>query len=139
MGIFDQVAGQVLGQVAGQALGNGSQAQQLVGPLLQMLGGGGLGNLVTQLTQGGLGNVVQSWISTGQNLPVSGEQLGQALGPDITGQLAQQVGLNGADLHGALAQVLPGLVDHLTPSGQLPQPGAAMPDLGSVLGKMFGG
>ena len=135
MGLLDNI----VGQVAGQALGGGN-AQSLVGPLLQALGNGGLQNLIGQLTQGGLGNVVQSWVSTGANLPVSADQLQQALGSsDLAQKLAQQVGLNGADLHGALANVLPGLVDHLTPGGQVPQADAAMPDVGSVLGKIFGG
>ena len=32
--------------------------------------------------QGGLGDVVDSWVGTGQNLPVSPDQLGGVLGDD---------------------------------------------------------
>ena len=81
---------------------------------------GGLGGLLDKLQKGGLANVVNSWVGSGQNQPVSPGQLGPALGPDILKTLAQRSGLSEEDLIKQLSQVLPGLVDKLTPNGRLP-------------------
>jgi uncharacterized protein YidB (DUF937 family) len=67
--------------------------------------------------------VVDSWISTGANQPVDPQQLGSALGPDTTAQLAQKTGLSIEALLPILAAVLPLVIDHLTPGGQLPPGG----------------
>ena len=81
---------------------------------------GGLGGLLDKLQKGGLGNAINSWIGPGQNQPVSPGQLGSALGPDIIKTLAQRSGLSEEELTRQLSQVLPGLVDKLTPQGRLP-------------------
>jgi uncharacterized protein YidB (DUF937 family) len=86
-------------------------------------GGGllsGLGGLLSKLQQGGLGDVANSWVSTGQNQPITPSQLGTALGPDIISTLAQKTGLSEQELKTQLSQVLPGIVDKLTPKGRLP-------------------
>jgi len=80
----------------------------------------GLGGLVDKLQKGGLGNLINSWVGPGQNQPVSHNQLGPALGPDIIKTLAQRSGLSEEELTRQLSQVLPGLVDKLTPNGRLP-------------------
>jgi uncharacterized protein YidB (DUF937 family) len=80
----------------------------------------GLGGLVDKLQKGGLGNLINSWVGPGQNQPVSPHQLGPALGPDIIKTLAQRSGLSEEELTRQLSQVLPGLVDKLTPNGRLP-------------------
>jgi uncharacterized protein YidB (DUF937 family) len=78
------------------------------------LGGlGGLAGLVQQLQKGGLADQVGSWVSTGQNLPVSPEQLQGALGNDMLGQLAQSVGLDAGQAAGPLAQLLPQVLGKL--------------------------
>jgi uncharacterized protein YidB (DUF937 family) len=81
---------------------------------------GGLGGLLDKLQKGGLGNAANSWVGSGQNQPVSPGQLGSALGPNIIKTLAQRSGLSEEDITKQLSQVLPGLVDKLTPQGRLP-------------------
>jgi uncharacterized protein YidB (DUF937 family) len=81
---------------------------------------GGLGGLLDKLQQGGLGNAINSWIGTGQNQPVSPGQLGSALGPSIIKMLAQKSGLSEEEIAQQLSQVLPGIVDKLSPNGRLP-------------------
>jgi uncharacterized protein YidB (DUF937 family) len=136
MGLLDSIVGAVAG--GGQG-GGGNGMAQLLPALLQMLnngqqgGGSPLGGLVAQLTQGGLGDAVQSWISTGQNMPVSAEQLQSALGGANLQQLAQQFGIDPSQIAGQLSQQLPGLVDQMTPQGQLPTGG-----LQDVLGSLSG-
>ncbi len=137
MGLLDSVIGAL-----GQGQGGGGQADLLkavVGMLAQGGQGGqggGLADIVSRLQQGGLGDVVGSWIGTGQNLPVSPDQLGGALGADVISQLTQHTGMNSGDLLGQLAHMLPQVVDHLTPNGQLPQGGSL--DMGAVLGQLLG-
>ena len=81
---------------------------------------GGLGGLLNKLEQGGLGDVTKSWVGSGQNQPVSPGQLGSALGPSIIKMLSQKSGISEEEITKQLSQVLPGLVDKLTPSGRLP-------------------
>ena len=64
--------------------------------------------------------MTNSWVGSGQNQPVSPSQVGSALGPSIMKTLSQQTGLSEDDLTKQLSQVLPGLVDKLTPNGRLP-------------------
>ena len=60
------------------ALGATEAHAGLVTSALEALGGAsgsGLGGLVEAFQAKGLGDVVASWIGTGQNLPVSAEQI----------------------------------------------------------------
>lgn len=125
--------GGMLGGVLGSALGGGG-----AGAGAGAGGLGGLGALLEQLQQGGLGDAAQSWVSTGQNQPVSGDQLAAALGADRIGALAQQVGMPAGDLSSQLAQYLPQVVDQLTPNGQLPSADGNA-DLGGLLNSVLGG
>ena len=102
---------------AGQPATTGSQptSDEGAGGLL-----GGLGGLLNKLQQGGLGNVANSWVGSGQNQPVAPGQLGSALGPSIIKMLAQKSGLSEEEITKQLSQVLPGIVDKLTPNGKLP-------------------
>src|SRR4029077_19769397 len=81
---------------------------------------GGLGGLLDKLQKGGLGNVANSWVGSGQNQPVAPAQLGPALGSDLIKTLAQRSGLSEEELTKQLSQILPGVVDKLTPAGRLP-------------------
>ena len=81
---------------------------------------GGLGGLLNRLQQGGLANAANSWVGSGQNQPVAPGQLGSALGPDIIKVLAGRTGLPEEELTKQLSQVLPGVVNNLTPAGRLP-------------------
>ena len=80
----------------------------------------GLGGLLERFQQGGQGNAINSWIGSGQNQPVQPGQLGTVLGPNIIKALAQSSGLSEAELTRQLSQVLPGVVDKLTPNGRMP-------------------
>jgi uncharacterized protein YidB (DUF937 family) len=81
---------------------------------------GGLGGLLNKLQQGGLANTANSWVGSEQNQPVSPNQLGSALGPSIIKMLAQKSGLSEEEITKQVSQVLPGIVDKLTPNGRLP-------------------
>jgi len=81
---------------------------------------GGLGGLLDRLQKGGLGDVASSWVGSGQNQSVSPNKLGPALGSDIIKTLAQRTGLSEEELTRQLSQILPNVVDKLTPAGRLP-------------------
>ncbi|HET7524693.1 MAG TPA: YidB family protein [Burkholderiaceae bacterium] len=126
MGLLDSLLGQVLGASQGGAsMGGGNAA--LLQTVLGMLGndapGGGLNGLIQGFERGGLGEVMSSWISTGQNRPVTPDQLGQVLGPDAISALTRQSGGQPGDVLGQLAQLLPQVIDQLTPHGQVPPSG----------------
>ncbi|MBL8435101.1 MAG: DUF937 domain-containing protein [Zoogloea sp.] len=156
MGLLDQLAGQVLGSLAGgdgqQQGGGAGQALllQLAMSLLQGQGGvaaqggqldlgGILGGLVARFSEAGLAEQARSWVGTGQNLPVSAEQIGQVFGNSALGDMAAQLGMPSEQVAGHLANLLPQVIDGLTPGGQLPAAGGA--DLGDALAglaAMFG-
>jgi len=81
---------------------------------------GGLGGLVERFRQGGLDDIINSWIGTGANKPISPHQLHDALGSETVDDLMRETGMPRDDLLSQLSQVLPGVVDKLTPRGQLP-------------------
>jgi uncharacterized protein YidB (DUF937 family) len=81
---------------------------------------GGLGGLLDRLQKSGQSTAVNSWIGNGPNQPVSPSQLGSALGPSIIKTLAEKSGMSEEELTRELSQVLPGVVDKLTPNGRIP-------------------
>ena len=150
MGLLDSVLGAVLGgqQPAGGQAGGTNLAALIpvLAPVLENMlagnggaagAGGGLGGLVAKFGQAGLGDVVNSWVGHGANQAVDPSQVSSALGSDTIGQIASQLGLSHGDTAGALAQILPGLVDKLTPNGQLPAAGANA-GAGDLMGMLSG-
>jgi uncharacterized protein YidB (DUF937 family) len=137
MGLLDGI----LGDVVGSALGNSSMggAQNPLGALLGGLGGGqgqganlltaamsllqqngGLDGVLDSFRQNGMAQHADSWVSTGANVGISGDQLQQALGSSSIGNIASQLGMSHGQASSALAQILPELINQLTPGGQLP-------------------
>ena len=141
MGLLDSVIGALGG--GGQAGGGGQSAllNIVMGMLANRSGGqqggvamgGGLGDLMAKFQQGGMGDVMSSWIGSGQNMPISGDQLSNVLGSDMLGKIASQLGISHGEAAGQLSQVLPQVVDKLTPNGQVPEGGLG--DIGAILGR----
>ncbi len=119
MGLLDALAGQVLG-----SLGKDAQPHHegMINDVVGMLAGGqggGLGGLVKAFQSQGLGDVASSWVSTGQNMPVSPQQIQSVLGNDMVRQLAGKMGLPADAIASQLATVLPVIVDKMTPGGKI--------------------
>ena len=149
MGLLDSVIGAMTGGqgqgggqgggLGGMLSGGGAQAAlvtAVIGMLLNSSHGqggaavsgagggmGGLGDLIGRFTQGGMGDVIGSWIGQGQNAPISGSQVTDVLGTDAISKIAAQLGLTHAEAADQVSQVLPQVVDHLTPQGQVPEGG----------------
>lgn len=117
----------VLKEVGGAAGASGDAHKSLATELLGMVSGGGmskgLGGLVDMFNQKGLGDVVNSWVSTGRNLPISADQVQAVLGSAQVQALAARAGIDPARASAVIAQILPHLVDKATPSGQMPAGG----------------
>ena len=105
-GVLGQLEAAVVPVVLSEVLGNGSQ--------------GGLNAIVAKLQQAGLGDQVKSWIGTGQNLPITAEQLQQVLGSDTAKQLAARFNIPLDQISKILAEQLPKAVDGASPNGTLP-------------------
>ena len=123
MGLLDDVLG-----MAG--MGNAAQTQQHAGILNLLMSYitspqvGGISGLQQMFQQKGLGSLVSSWIGTGQNLPLSGDQLQNVLHGSALENIATQSGMNLGQVSSLVSQMLPHLVDKLTPNGQVPDAGA---------------
>jgi uncharacterized protein YidB (DUF937 family) len=99
---------------------------------------GGLGSILDKLRGGGLSQQVASWVGTGPNQSVTGDQVQAALGQSQISQLAQKFGIPENMVAGHLAQILPELVNHVTPDGTMPDHSAIESALGALKGKLFG-
>ena len=132
-GILSNVAGSVLG--GGQAQGSspldalvnglGANNQKggadLIGAVMAMVQqNGGLPAVLDKLRSSGLGQQADSWVGTGPNASVSPDQLTQAFGSSGLGNLATQLGTSNGQAGSILSQILPELVNQLTPNGQIP-------------------
>ena len=127
MGLLDSILGSLSN--SGAASGSGNEMLDAVLKFVNDPAHGGLPGLVQSFQDKGLGGIVDSWVSTGQNMPISPDQLSQGLGSDKLGSLAQSLGMDQGDLSSKLSELLPNVVDKLTPGGQVPQGN----DLGDLL------
>jgi len=134
MGFLDSMANQVLGSLSSAGDERHAGLMEALGGLLNNQQTGGLSGLVAAFEQKGLGGLIGSWVGTGQNLPISAEQLQSVLGSEQVQALAQKLGFTPQELSSHLAELMPQVVDKLTPAGALPESGT----LGSLLG-MFKG
>ncbi|MEU3247503.1 MULTISPECIES: YidB family protein [unclassified Streptomyces] len=135
--------GGLLGAGPGGGQGGGPSGGQdgapggidVLGSLLRSLtdgqGGAGnpLGGLMDLLAKSGLADQARSWIGTGENKPVSGEQVARALPADTLHEVAARSGVSPEQAADRIAEHLPRAVDRLTPGGELPRSGASLADL----------
>jgi uncharacterized protein YidB (DUF937 family) len=82
-----------------------------------------------------MGDVVSSWIGSGQNMPIGADQLNNVLGSDMVANIARQLGMSNGDAASQISQMLPDVVDRLTPQGQMPQGGLG--NVGDLLGMLL--
>ena len=119
MGLLDSITSVLSNQEGGQ----GGMLGVITGLIDQA---GGIQGLANTFQEKGLGELVSSWIGTGQNLPISGEQLNAVLGNEQVQAIAEKLGLPLGDASNGLAALLPQVVDKLTPDGQVPEAGCLL-------------
>lgn len=118
MSLLDQVVGAVTSKLGGQ----GNTQNGLMEAVLGLINNntGGLSGLVQAFSNKGLADVAASWVSTGKNLPISPEQIQAVLGNSQIREIAQKLGLSPEAASTQLSQMLPTVVDKLTPDGNIP-------------------
>jgi len=139
MGLLDGILGNVVGSVLGG--GASTSTQNPLGSILNALGAGdktqtsnmltavmsllqkngGLGGVLDMFRGGGMTKQADSWVSTGANLPISGDQVQKVFSASSLGSIASQFGMSQGQATSAIAQLLPELINQLTPEGKLPE------------------
>jgi uncharacterized protein YidB (DUF937 family) len=130
MGLLDGLVGNVIGSILG-----GNQAQNLFGAgtnqgqggnsLLQIAlsmlqQNGGLEGVLNKFREGGFAEHADSWVSTGQNMGISADQLQQVFGSSAITDIASRLGVPAGQAGSAIAQLLPEIINGLTPQGHVP-------------------
>ena len=139
MGLLDGLIGNVLGSVLS---GNQGQGQDPLGSVLGRLGGGnqprsgdlllqlalsmlqqngGLQGILGKFRESGLSQQADSWVSSGQNMGISADQLQQVFGSSTISDIASRLGVSEQQAGSEMAQVLPEVINRLTPEGQVPE------------------
>ena len=132
MSFFTEIVKSAMGAStsAGQAE---TQTQHLLKALLRMLlAMGGVDGLVNKFQQAGVGDLAESWVGSGKNKSIMPDQLTNVLGKDQIAALAQQVGIPESQGSSVISQILPAMVDKLTPDGKAPE-SSNLETLGKVL------
>jgi uncharacterized protein YidB (DUF937 family) len=132
MGILDSVKS-VLGNTAGD------KQNELMSTVMNLVGGqsGGLNGFISQFNAKGLGDKVSSWVGTGANLPVSPDEIQNVLGSDQINKIASKLGMDTNAVTSQLSNLLPQVVDKLTPEGKVPE-GNILSKGMDLLGGLFG-
>jgi uncharacterized protein YidB (DUF937 family) len=136
MGLLDGIVGNALGSAAGGAqagqdplstilsgLGGAGQGQgsSLLTTVMSMLQqNGGLGGVLDMFRQNGMAQQADSWVGTGANMDISGNQVEQVFGNSALGGIASQLGMSNSQAGAAIARLLPELINQLTPQGRVP-------------------
>jgi uncharacterized protein YidB (DUF937 family) len=135
MGLLDQILrGGLGGAGRGLPMGGGGRSQVMMALLpivLQMLanrqrGGsgsqmpGGLGGILERFRSKGYGAQADSWVGTGANQALSPDAFSDVLGQEQLDEIAAEAGVSPGDARSGLSELLPEVVDRLTPDGQLP-------------------
>ena len=132
MGLLDSVIGALSGVTRGSGRGD------MLGSVLRLLaddgGGPGVNDIIERFEQHGRFDIVSSWIARGENLPISADELHTVLGTETLDGIAGQLGLSRRVTAERLSQMLPYVLDKLTPNGRVPEGGLG--DIGELMGRM---
>ena len=137
MGLLERFASQVTGALGGQNAAGGADWMGVIGNLINNPQTGGLQGLIQSFKDKGLDGVVSSWIGTGENLPISAEQLTSVLGSSHLQEMAQKIGLPVDGLAEKLSGLPPQVVDQLTPTGSVPEEGGLLAQGMGMLGSFM--
>jgi uncharacterized protein YidB (DUF937 family) len=127
-----------IGSLFGKSSSEGGGQKALIAAALEFVNNqpGGLNGLIQKFEENGMGGIIRSWVSNGENQPISPDQLQGVIGSDAVSSLAQKVGMQPDQMSGMLSQVLPHIVNAATPEGEVPAEGKLNSE--SVLGTLGG-
>ncbi len=113
MGVFDSIAASVLDQMAGEKAGTARMAIEIFNQY------GGLSGILAKFQESGLADIAASWVGTGENKPISSNQIMDVLGADTINEMANKFDLDANVLSSQLAEHLPKVIDKMTPNGEV--------------------
>jgi uncharacterized protein YidB (DUF937 family) len=135
--VLGMLASRQRGQQAGGAQAGAGGLGDILG---QVLGGsrgaGGLGELLEQFQHAGFADQVRSWVSTGQNRPIPPEAVEKVFGRGGLAEIARRAGVSEEDASTGLSQLMPEVVDRLTPDGQLPDDSSLLDSVDSFIKRL---
>lgn len=137
MGLFDKIVSMVGDNISGGTENKGLLQRAI--SLIENPEVGGLSGLIEKFQNRGLGDVAGSWVGRGANLPVSGEQMINALGSDKIREIASSLGITNTEVADGLASALPQLIDKLTPDGVIPEDSVLKQGLGLLASRFLKG
>ena len=114
MGFLDRIS-----DVVSSLADDDDQNRSMLDGVVDIFKRGGLNSVVDSFKEKGLGETISSWIGSGQNMPVSSDQLRDGLGSDKLKELAQRAGVSEERASGFLQNILPDIIDKITPSGKI--------------------
>lgn len=129
MSFLDEVKDKVVSAVGGMKGEHSGLIDGIMGMVTDKESGG-LAGLLNTFKEKGLGDIMSSWISRGKNLPISAEQVQQGIGKEQIQQLAEKIGVSPDAAKSKLAELLPDIIDKLTPDGKIPEAGFLEKTLG---------
>ena len=139
---LEQILSGITGAGQGPGQGGGGKGAAMAGMaavaapmILKFLQGGGMQKLLGNAQAQGVGDKAESWVSTGENKPISAQELEKVVGTDEIDQLAQQTGASREQTEEVLAQALPQVVDKVTPEGKVPDQAQLDQLLGQLMAK----
>lgn len=142
MSEIEKILGGVLGGQGGGAggmlggLAGGGGGAGMLGMLMPVVGGllagGGLQKMMSGLEHQGAGAQAKSWVAKGENQPVSGQQMKEAVGADQVAQVAEKLGVSHDQAAAVLAEVIPHVVDRASPDGAMPSQEAVDSTVGAL-------
>jgi uncharacterized protein YidB (DUF937 family) len=135
MSFFDDLVGKVSDAVKGSQGQQGGLVEEVMG-LLTNQETGGLNGLMQSFNQQGLGDVISSWVGTGNNAAITPDQVQEVLGSDVIRQLAEKSGVSVDAAKAQLSELLPALIDKVTPEGKIPEGGLLGKGV-ELLGSLF--
>ncbi|MCP4396048.1 MAG: DUF937 domain-containing protein [bacterium] len=133
MGLLDMVTGLLKqGDTKGE-----NPLMNIVAQMISNPDSNGLQGLIKSFQENGLGEHIASWVSTGENVSISDEHIKNVFGDDQLGQISSQLGVSENEAAGGLAEMLPKVIDQLTPDGQMPEGDLLAQGLDLLKGKLF--
>ena len=128
----------ILGKAVEKTTGVDEDKQKLIMTLLPiivaLLSGGGLQKIIDAMKNAGLGEQAESWVGSGENLPISGDQAKEVVGADKVAEIAEKAGIDEGKAADLVAQALPLAVDQVSPEGKEPSADAVDEALDSLKG-----
>lgn len=141
-----------LGSILGSVLGGGQNANRgaraggskamLVAALMPIAlnwiqRNGGLSDALNKIQDMGFGNQAQSWMSTQQqNENLDPNQINKLFDQQEIDQVCQQTGADETEVRQGLAELLPEIVNQLTPSGDLAKEQEANSEIDEILSQI---